>query len=119
MSIDTNMRSLAQRAQRAYQLEQQLANRSAVPGGAGAVAPDTERVLNAYETENQQLKAALAAARQSPVAPSVGPNSLYGRGAPEPTRWLALRAADQGCPDRRQARLLLLRRGFRWRAETR
>jgi len=82
MSMDTNMRSLAQRAQRADQLEQQLANRGAAPGSGGAVASDTEQVLNAYETENQQLKAALAAARQSPVAPPVGPSSLYGRGAP-------------------------------------
>jgi conjugal transfer pilus assembly protein TraB len=47
-------------------------------------------VLSAYQNENEQLKAALAAARQSPVmgqpvvgpTTSVGPNALYGRTSP-------------------------------------
>lgn len=81
MSMDTNMRALAARAERADQLEAQLAQQA----GAG-LAPDTERVLSAYQSENEQLRAALAAARQSPVGPGVGvgtgPNGLYGRTSP-------------------------------------
>lgn len=79
-SMDNNMRSLAARAARADQLEQQLANGNR--SGGGAIPGDTQQVLNAYENENQQLKAALAAARASPVAASVGPKALYGPGAP-------------------------------------
>ncbi len=84
MSMNNNMRSLAQRAQRADQLEQQLAQARGAGGSpvSPGIAPDTERVLNAYENENQQLKAALAAARQSSVAAAAGPNALYGGGAP-------------------------------------
>ncbi len=82
MSMDNNMRSLAQRAQRADQLEAQLAGLQGQGGSSGAIPEETQRVLNAYESENAQLKAALAAARTSPVAPSVGPGALYGPGAP-------------------------------------
>jgi conjugal transfer pilus assembly protein TraB len=81
MSMDTNMRALAARAERADQLEAQLAQQS----GAG-IAPDTERVLSAYQSENEQLRAALAAARQSQVGTgagvNTGPNALYGRTSP-------------------------------------
>lgn len=85
MSMDTNMRALAARAQRAEQLEAQLAQAQA----AGSAMPaDTERVLSAYQAENEQLRAALAAARQSPVGlaagagPGAGPNAMYGRTSP-------------------------------------
>lgn len=81
MSMDTNMRALAARAERADQLEALLAQQS----GAG-LAPETERVLSAYQSENEQLRAALAAARQAPGGPSAGvpggPNALYGRTSP-------------------------------------
>ena len=88
MAMDNNMRALAARAQRADQLEAQMAQSQAQ--GAG-VSPDTERVLSAYQSENEQLKAALAAARQSPVmgqpvmgpgVTPVGPNAMYGRTSP-------------------------------------
>jgi conjugal transfer pilus assembly protein TraB len=94
MSMDNNMRALAARAQRADQLEAQLAQSQAQGGvstGGAGISPDTERVLTAYQNENEQLKAALAAARQSPImgqpvvgpgATSVGPNALYGRTSP-------------------------------------
>jgi conjugal transfer pilus assembly protein TraB len=87
MSMDTNMRALAARAQRADQLEAQLAQGQAAQStSGGGISPDTERVLSAYQNENEQLKAALAAARQSPVmgagATPVGPNALYGRTSP-------------------------------------
>ncbi len=85
MSMDNNMRALAARAQRADQLEAQLAQSQAQGStGGGGISPDTERVLSAYQNENEQLKAALAAARQSPIMgqPVVGPNALYGRTSP-------------------------------------
>ncbi|NBW75735.1 MAG: conjugal transfer protein TraB [Sphingomonadaceae bacterium] len=102
MSMDTNMRALAQRAQRADALEQQLAQARAAGGSpvaGGAMSPDTERVLNAYETENQQLKAALAAARQSSVAASAGPSAMYGPGSPGTYRVAgAAQVAGRGGP---------------------
>ena len=92
MSMDNNMRALAARAQRADQLEAQMAQGQAAQStSGGGISPDTERVLSAYQNENEQLKAALAAARQSPVmgqpavgpgATPVGPNALYGRTSP-------------------------------------
>lgn len=97
MSMDNNMRSLAQRAQRADQLEEQLARAQGQGGSGGAIPDDTQRVLNAYESENAQLKAALAAARASPVSPSVGPGALYGQGAP-PTYRQAAAPRGAGVP---------------------
>ena len=93
MSMDNSMRALAARAQRADQLEAQLAQSQAAHSmsGSSEMSPGAERVLSAYQNENEQLKAALAAARQSPVmgqlvagpgASPAGPSSLYGRGGP-------------------------------------
>ena len=53
MSMDTNMRALAAQAERADQLEAQLAREQ-----GGSVSPETERVLSAYQAENEQLRAA-------------------------------------------------------------
>jgi conjugal transfer pilus assembly protein TraB len=79
-SMNNQMRSLAARAQQADQLEQQLQRAN---GQNGEMTEDTRRVLGAYQEENEQLRAALAAARQSPVmAPQSGPNALYGRQSP-------------------------------------
>ncbi len=79
-SMNNQMRSLAARAQQADQLEAQLQRAN---GQNGAMTEDTQRVLGAYQQENEQLKAALAAARQSPVmGPQPGPNGLYGRSSP-------------------------------------
>ena len=78
-SMNNQMRSLAARAQQADQFEQQLARAN---GQNGDMTEDTRRVLGAYQEENEQLRAALAAARQSPVmGPQPGPNALYGRGS--------------------------------------
>jgi len=92
MAMDNNMRALAARAQRADQLEAQMAQGQAQGAmGSAGVSPDTERVLSAYQNENEQLRAALAAARQSPVmgqpivgpgATPIGPNAMYGRTSP-------------------------------------
>jgi conjugal transfer pilus assembly protein TraB len=79
-SMNNQMRSLSARAQQADQLEQQLQRAN---GQNGEMTEDTRRVLGAYQEENEQLRAALAAARQSPViGPGAGPNALYGRQSP-------------------------------------
>jgi conjugal transfer pilus assembly protein TraB len=77
--IETELRTLGARAERADQLEQQL-SASAVESG-GAVSADTQRILSAYQAENDQLRAALDAARQSPVTLPAAPENLYGPGA--------------------------------------
>ncbi|NLR40559.1 TrbI/VirB10 family protein [Novosphingobium sp. ERW19] len=77
--IETELRTLGARAERADQLEQQLSG-SAVESG-GAVSADTQRILSAYQAENDQLRAALDAARQSPVTLPAAPENLYGPGA--------------------------------------
>jgi conjugal transfer pilus assembly protein TraB len=43
---------------------------------------DTKRIVSAYQQENEQLKAAIAAAKAAPVMQSSGPNSLYGSTSP-------------------------------------
>lgn len=79
--IETELRTLGARAERADQLEQQLAGSAGETSGAG-VSTDTQRILSAYQAENDQLRAALNAARQSPIAASASPTGLYGPGAP-------------------------------------
>ena len=80
MSMDTNMRALAARAERADQLEQQLKDTSGgEDAGSATISSDTQRVLSAYQAENEQLRAALDAARVPPSASSASPVSLYGR----------------------------------------
>ena len=80
-SMDNNMRALAARAERADQLEQQLGSGQGTTGSGDSVSADTQRILTAYQSENEQLRAALDAARQSPVAASTPARSLYGRTA--------------------------------------
>lgn len=79
--IETELRTLGARAERADQLEQQLVGGAGETSGAG-VASDTQRILSAYQAENDQLRAALNAARQSPMATPASPTGLYGPGAP-------------------------------------
>ena len=90
MSMDNNMRALAARAQRADQLEAQLAQSQ---GQNAGMSPDTERVLVAYQNENEQLKAALAAAMRAALEPRDG--------NPEPTVALVT-------PDRNLARRVVI-----------
>ena len=58
--IETELRTLGARAERADQLEQQLSGSAGESGGA--VSADTQRILSAYQAENDQLRAALDAA---------------------------------------------------------
>jgi len=77
--IETELRTLGARAERADQLEQQLSGSAGESGGA--VSADTQRILSAYQAENDQLRAALDAARQSSVTAPAAPGKLYGPGA--------------------------------------
>ncbi|TXH08034.1 MAG: conjugal transfer protein TraB [Candidatus Moraniibacteriota bacterium] len=60
----------------------------AMPMNPGYVPPggepdqETKNIISAYQQENAQLKAAVAAAKASPVMQQGGPNGLYGPGAP-------------------------------------
>lgn len=78
--IETELRTLGARAERADQLEQQLSG-GTVEGTGGAVSSDTQRILSAYQAENDQLRAALNAARQSSATAPSAPGGLYGPGA--------------------------------------
>lgn len=52
-----------------------------VPPG-GEPDQETKNIISAYQQENAQLKAAVAAAKASPVMQNSGPNALYGPGSP-------------------------------------
>ena len=43
-----------------------------------SMAADGQRVMSAYEQENQQLRAALAAAKSGPIPAAAGPQAMYG-----------------------------------------
>lgn len=82
MSMDNNMRALAACAQRADHLGSAARPKPGAREHRGrGTSPDTERVPTAYQNENEQLKAALAAARQSPIMgqPAVGPGDDFRR----------------------------------------
>ncbi|WP_226019458.1 TrbI/VirB10 family protein [Novosphingobium sp. FKTRR1] len=76
--IETELRTLGARAEHADQLEQQLSGSAGESGGA--VSADTQRILSAYQAENDQLRAALDAARQSPATAPAAPGGMYGLG---------------------------------------
>lgn len=74
------IKSLETEANRIRALEQQIQD---LQGTNSSMQSDGTRVLSAYETENQQLRAALAAEKSARAA---GPSSLYGAGAPQTYR---------------------------------
>lgn len=47
-----------------------------------SMASDGQRVMGAYEQENQQLRAALAVAKSGPIPAAAGPQALYGAASP-------------------------------------
>jgi conjugal transfer pilus assembly protein TraB len=56
----------------------------ALRGANSAMSSDGQRVLSAYQSENETLKAQLGAAQSAPPPPAsvVGPRGLYGAGSP-------------------------------------
>jgi len=73
------IKGLEGNSQRIEQLEQQI---QSLQGEKSAMAEDGTRVLSAYEAENQQLRAQVASAQQTPRPVASGPTALYGAGSP-------------------------------------
>jgi conjugal transfer pilus assembly protein TraB len=92
MSMDNNMRALAARAQRADQLEAQLAQGQAQRRArGGGIPPDTERVLSRLPERERAVEG--RARRRAPVADH-GPARCrpWRRPPPAPTRFTGGRA---------------------------
>ena len=64
------------------QMDAASAQLAALQSENQSMASDGQRVMGAYEQENQQLRAALAAAKSGPIPAAAGPLSLYGAGSP-------------------------------------
>ncbi|MEO7223224.1 MAG: TraB/VirB10 family protein [Devosia sp.] len=65
----------------AAQLAAMQKEMDALRGQNSAMSSDGQRVLSAYQTENEALKSQIASAPAAPVAPP-GPTALYGPGSP-------------------------------------
>ena len=73
-STDNRLRGLDGQQAQLANLQKEL---DAVRGQNTSMASDGQRVLSAYQTENEQLKAQVAAAQSAPP-PRAGPTALYG-----------------------------------------
>jgi conjugal transfer pilus assembly protein TraB len=76
-STDNRLRAVDGQAAQIANLQKEL---DGVRGQNTSMASDGQRVLSAYQTENEQLKAQAAAAQSAPP-PRAGPNALYGAGS--------------------------------------
>jgi conjugal transfer pilus assembly protein TraB len=79
--IDNQLKSVDGQAAQMDRLQAQL---SALQGENQSMASDGQRVVSAYQSENDQLRAQLAAAKSAPVAPPPvpGPAAMYGARGP-------------------------------------
>ena len=73
-STDNRLRAVDGQQAQIANLQKEL---DAVRGQNTSMASDGQRVLSAYATENEQLKAQVTAAQSAP-APRAGPSALYG-----------------------------------------
>ena len=73
-STDNRLRAVDGQQAQIASLQKEL---DAVRGQNTSMASDGQRVLSAYATENEQLKAQVTAAQSSPT-PRAGPSALYG-----------------------------------------
>ena len=94
-STENQLKSVGMQQQRIDQLAQQVA---ALQSQNQSMATDGQRVLSAYQQENEQLRAQVNAARAAPpVTPAPGPAAMYGSGSPgtyqQPPGTAALAAA--------------------------
>ncbi|RIA46279.1 conjugal transfer pilus assembly protein TraB [Hephaestia caeni] len=79
-STENQLRSMGTQQQRIDQLAQQVAT---LQTQNQSMAADGQRVLSAYQQENEQLRAQVNGQRAAPVpAPSPGPAAMYGSGSP-------------------------------------
>lgn len=78
-STENQLRSIGSQQQRVDQLAQQVA---ALQSQNQSMAADGQRVLSAYQQENEQLRAQVNAQRAAPPPPAPGPAAMYGSGSP-------------------------------------
>ena len=76
-STDNRLRAVDGQQVQLTNMQKEL---DAVRGQNTSMASDGQRVLSAYQTENDQLKAQVAAAQSAPP-PRAGPSALYGPGS--------------------------------------
>ena len=76
-STENQLKAVNAQQQRVDQLAQQI---EALKGQNSAMVADGQRVVSAYQSENDQLRRQLNERRETPPAP--GPSALYGPGAP-------------------------------------
>jgi conjugal transfer pilus assembly protein TraB len=77
-STDNRLRAVDGQATQLAAMQKEM---DALRGQNSAMSSDGQRVLSAYQTENETLKSQLATAQAAP-APTPGPTALYGPGSP-------------------------------------
>ena len=77
-STDNRLRGVDGQAAQLAAMQKEM---DALRGQNSAMSSDGQRVLSAYQTENESLKSQIATAQAAPVAPP-GPTALYGPGSP-------------------------------------
>lgn len=77
-STDNRLRGVDGQAAQLAAMQKEM---DALRGQNSAMSSDGQRVLSAYQTENEALKSQIASAPAAPVAPP-GPTALYGPGSP-------------------------------------
>lgn len=76
-SVDNQLRTVNGQSAQLASMQKEL---DQVRGANTSMASDGQRVLSAYQTENERLKSQVSAAQSAPP-PLAGPASLYGRGS--------------------------------------
>ena len=79
-TTDNRLRAVDGQAAQLAAMQKEM---DALRGQNSAMSSDGQRVLSAYQTENEGLKSQLAAAQVAPAAPTpaAGPKGLYGAGS--------------------------------------
>ena len=77
-STDNRLRGVDGQAAQLAAMQKEM---DALRGQNSAMSSDGQRVLSAYQTENEALKSQIASTPAAPVAPP-GPTALYGPGSP-------------------------------------
>ncbi|UVO53800.1 TraB/VirB10 family protein [Sphingomonas sp. SUN039] len=78
-STDNRLRAVDGQAAQLAAMQKEM---DALRGANSAMSTDGQRVLSAYQTENEGLKSQLAAAQNAPPVQVPGPTALYGPGSP-------------------------------------
>ena len=78
-STDNRLRTVDGQAAQLAAMQKEL---DTLRGANTAMSADGQRVLSAYQTENETLKSQLASAQAAPPPPLPSATALYGRGSP-------------------------------------